>query len=465
MNRLKLDKKTGLLMMVVVLVAAIVFGGNLLTKSTALEPVTENTIIKTLYQIDWSKYEANMIGIYTKKEAEITGYTVTIGDESYIFETLEEIQDMLELVLDETITTGYAFDVLAQTDGLQVDFTQEQPIEVNIEDKQLVTATLDASQATPDMNAIVLDETPSPAIYGFGFLEAIEIKEYTKKSTGYASAIDVAANLLRQDTAPRTYAIQSGDVPSLIAEAYSMSLSDLYDINPGMRENASRLQIGDEIIVEKLIPKLSVVTETIEVRTEPIDYDIEYVDDDTIYVGLEIATTQGIEGVLEVTESVKTSNNEVIEVIRIDEQKLSEPVTAIVSVGTKPIPDVGSVGFLIHPTWYRITSYYGPRWGGFHSGIDFGTPYGTPIYAADGGTVTKAGWNGGYGILVEVTHINGMVTRYAHNSSTLVSVGQEIGQGQLISYSGNTGNSTGPHMHFEVLINGTNVNPLDYFND
>lgn len=465
MNRLKLDKKTGILMMVVVLVAAIVFGKNLFTKPTVHEPVTENTIKNTLYQIDWSSYEANMIGVYLDRKNKITGYTLTIGSDSYIFETLEDIQDMLELVLDETIHTGYTFDVLAQTDSLEVDFTQLPPIEVNVEDKQLVTAPLDGSEASAEVTPMALNDSPINAVYGFSFLESIEIGEYNKKTTAYASASEVAANLLRQDTAPRTYAIQSGDVPSLIAEAYGMTLTDLYNLNEGMKENASRLQIGDEIIVEKLIPKLSVVTETIEVRTEEIDYETEYVDDDTIYKGLKVATTEGVEGILEVTESVKTSNKEVIEVIRIDEQKLSEPINAIVSVGTKPIPDVGSVGFLIHPSWYRITSYFGPRWGSHHNGIDFGVPYGTAIYAADGGTVTKAGWNGGYGILVEITHINGMVTRYAHNSSTAVSVGQEVGQGQLISYSGNTGNSTGPHMHFEVLVDGVFVNPFDYFVD
>ncbi|MGK5522754.1 M23 family metallopeptidase [Micromonospora sp. URMC 107] len=109
------------------------------------------------------------------------------------------------------------------------------------------------------------------------------------------------------------------------------------------------------------------------------------------------------------------------------------------------------------PSWVipmkgaAITSCYGPRWGTQHAGIDFALPAGTPVRAAFGGTVTKAGDVGdGYGISVFVDHGNGYLTHYAHLSTTRVGVGEKVGAGQTIGLEGSTGDSTGPHLHFEV---------------
>lgn len=107
-----------------------------------------------------------------------------------------------------------------------------------------------------------------------------------------------------------------------------------------------------------------------------------------------------------------------------------------------------------------ITSHFGPRWGRMHTGTDFGYPVGTPIYASESGTVTLAGWNGGYGKCVIIDHGNGMQTLYAHQSKIHVAKGMNVVRGQRIGDTGNTGNSTGPHLHFEVIINGQKVDPM-----
>ena len=109
-----------------------------------------------------------------------------------------------------------------------------------------------------------------------------------------------------------------------------------------------------------------------------------------------------------------------------------------------------------------LTSGFGWRWGRMHEGIDLAVRVGTPVVAAASGTVIVAGWLGGYGNLVVIDHGNGIATAYGHNTSVTVGVGQSVAQGQLISYSGSTGHSTGPHVHFEVRINGTPVDPLGY---
>ena len=119
----------------------------------------------------------------------------------------------------------------------------------------------------------------------------------------------------------------------------------------------------------------------------------------------------------------------------------------------------------IWPTTGVITSPYGLRWGGtdFHPGVDIANDMGTPIVATADGVVEYAGWNsGGYGNMVDINHGNGILTRYGHASQVVVSTGQQIKRGQLIAYMGSTGFSTGPHVHYEVHVNGNRVNPISY---
>ena len=120
-----------------------------------------------------------------------------------------------------------------------------------------------------------------------------------------------------------------------------------------------------------------------------------------------------------------------------------------------------SSGF-IWPCDGVVTSGFGMRWGRMHEGIDIGCAYGAPNRAAAAGTVIYAGWMSGYGDLVVIDHGNGISTAYAHASSLAVSVGQSVSQGQTVSYVGSTGHSTGPHLHFEVRVNGVAVDPLQY---
>jgi murein DD-endopeptidase MepM/ murein hydrolase activator NlpD len=120
-----------------------------------------------------------------------------------------------------------------------------------------------------------------------------------------------------------------------------------------------------------------------------------------------------------------------------------------------------AAGF-IWPVNGAVVSGFGMRWGRMHEGIDIAATTGTPIWAAAGGTVIHAGWLGGYGNLVVVDHGDGLATAYAHASAILVGVGQQVSQGETLSLVGSTGNSSGPHLHFEVRVNGSAVDPLLY---
>ncbi len=120
-----------------------------------------------------------------------------------------------------------------------------------------------------------------------------------------------------------------------------------------------------------------------------------------------------------------------------------------------------SSGF-IWPVSGTVTSPFGWRWGRMHEGVDIAVAYGTPIHAAASGTVIVCGWLGGYGNLVVIDHGGGISTAYGHQSSIAVACGQQVSQGQTIGYVGSTGHSTGPHVHFEVRVNGGAVDPLGY---
>ncbi len=144
-----------------------------------------------------------------------------------------------------------------------------------------------------------------------------------------------------------------------------------------------------------------------------------------------------------------------------EEQRRQARAAERSQAASSPTPSAGSGGFA-WPMCAPVTSGYGPRWGRMHRGIDFGAPTGTPIAASRAGTVISAGWQGGYGNLVLIDHHNGVITAYAHLSRFAVGSGQSVSQGQVIGHVGSTGNSTGPHLHFETRVNGSAVNPRQY---
>jgi murein DD-endopeptidase MepM/ murein hydrolase activator NlpD len=154
-----------------------------------------------------------------------------------------------------------------------------------------------------------------------------------------------------------------------------------------------------------------------------------------------------------------------LEEIQADLQaKIQEQIAAASGLSTLPAGPMSapSAAGLIWPLDGLLTSGFGYRWGRMHEGIDIAVPEGTPIRAAKAGTVIMASYNGGYGNYTCVDHGSGLSTCYAHQSGFAVSSGQSVGQGQVIGYSGNTGSSTGPHLHFEVRINGAAQDPMGY---
>jgi murein DD-endopeptidase MepM/ murein hydrolase activator NlpD len=163
--------------------------------------------------------------------------------------------------------------------------------------------------------------------------------------------------------------------------------------------------------------------------------------------------------------SIQEDRESVLEEINALEQQSAELAARIRAAQQASAPVVvppSGNGLLAWPVAGPVTSGFGPRWGRMHEGIDIAVPLGTPVRAAAAGTVIYAARLGGYGNLVVVDHGGGLSTAYAHNSSFASSVGQAVVAGQVVSYSGSTGNSSGPHVHFEVRVNGSAVDPLGY---
>lgn len=294
------------------------------------------------------------------------------------------------------------------------------------------------------------------------FAEDVKVEnKYVKEEDILSNENALAALSVNKDKG-KEHEIKEGDTLFEIAINNDLSLEDVLKANPGITETTP-LKIGSKINVVVPVPLVSVVTYEEAVYTDVIPKKIETVKNDKEYKTYKKVLTTGKDGSKQVTAKVTKVNG--IEEKRdvISEKVLTEPTVEKVEIGTLNTPPKKSVGSFIYPVRGRLSSGYGHRWGVMHKGIDLAVPAGTPIKASDGGKVVFSGYNkGGYGNMVKIDHGNGYQTIYAHNSKNAVSVGQKVAQGEVIAYVGSTGDSTGNHVHFEVLKNGSSQNPLNY---
>ncbi len=226
--------------------------------------------------------------------------------------------------------------------------------------------------------------------------------------------------------------------------------------------------MNSEMLYNKLCnEKAKVCGYKIETRTEKIKYTTKTKKSDKYAKGEKVTVREGKNGARKVTEKVyyegkKVSSREVVEA-----EVIKKAVSKKIIKGTGSLSLKAKMSFpLKESSGYYISSYYGaPRYGYYHQGVDIIAGYGTPIYATAGGTVIEAGYsNGGWGYTVVIDHGNGIKTRYAHCSSINVAAGETVNRGDQIAAVGSTGNSECNHLHLEAIVNGTRVNPMNYFN-
>jgi len=358
----------------------------------------------------------------------------------------------------------FSFGVLGQVDTRMhiggSDWDMDSLIYINVDEYIYYYSTLDSQDAfgqpAPAMQTLsALDgvalpvESPQDHALDTGTLAAVpEVAERPEPTTPSRaeSALQVATPPVasppkveekKEDDKPSIFVhrVNPGETLWDIANAYGVSVDSIISANE--LRNPNMLSVGQELNI------LSVQGVLHKVATG--------------------------ESLWEISQRYQVPMEEITRVNNITDPSRIMPNTKLIIPGATQLrpKDVLLVNGQLQkafdwPVSGRISSPFGPRWGRMHNGLDIAVNTGTPVRAAADGRVTFAGWNGGYGILVIIDHGNNVETRYAHNSRLNVKVGQSVTRGQIIAYSGNTGNSTGPHVHFEIRYRNNPVNPQNY---
>lgn len=294
------------------------------------------------------------------------------------------------------------------------------------------------------------------------FVESVEAKKSNTDLNDVLSEDEMLERLCTSGEKESIHEVVVGETLSDIAKLYSLTEEEILEDNEGV--DPKKLNVGSKLIIRQIAPVLTVrVVEKVTYETE-VAYEVQQTESKDIYDGYTELQQQGENGLSEITSRITLVNGEQTEEDVLKTKVKKEPVPEVVLVGTKERPPTVGSGKYIWPLagGYTLSSGFKYRWGRLHAGIDLATSVGSDVLAADGGTVTFAGYSGAYGYLIKIDHQNGMETRYAHNSKLLVSAGDKVFQGQHIAESGNTGRSTGPHVHFEVRVNGEPKNPQNY---
>jgi murein DD-endopeptidase MepM/ murein hydrolase activator NlpD len=257
------------------------------------------------------------------------------------------------------------------------------------------------------------------------------------------------------------YKVQDGDTLWDIARAAKVDIDQILISNPGM--DPENLSIDQVLCLSKESPLITVVATRQVTLDEEIPYPVEVQKDDSLLFGEKQVICKGEPGKRTITYRIVRENGLETEREVLGESIICEPKTEVVAKGSiTMLASRGGSVRLGRPCSGGIVSPFGMRGGRMHEGVDIGAGYGSSAEAVAGGTVIYAGWQGGYGNTVEISHGSGLVTLYAHLSAIQVNCGEAVERGEQIGLVGSTGRSDGPHLHFEVLIGGAPRNPANY---
>lgn len=396
----------------------------------------------------------------------IDDYTVTVGSVSDIVSALEDAQskydenDRFQVGLtlpDNRNVTMYEVEVTEKEAKKQSEEQKEDATEQTTE--QSITEQAEETTqapATETADADVASQAANDGVKYVGFSEKIQVTETYVSKNQISSKETTYGELTAQNMEPSIYVVQPGDSLSGIAAKYDMSVEDVKALNPGI-ESDDNIYYDDRLTVSVPSAAVEILVQKQETYKEDYYTDVVYEDDGDMYIGESEVVQEGQSGTHTVTDLVTYKGETEYTREQLQETVHVAAVAQIVRRGTKSKPT-----YMYPCTNWPITSRFGYRWGRLHAGTDVGVPTGTTVRASRGGQVTVAGWLGGYGNCVMIDHGDGVVTVYGHLSEVTVSVGEYVDQGERVALSGNTGRSTGPHLHFEIRINGSAVDPEPY---
>ena len=306
------------------------------------------------------------------------------------------------------------------------------------------------------------DSEPEPEY--FDFLNEVKVVQakYLRNTIITSEELKTALMLSAGSRSIESLAVDKALEKAQVTNSIPREQINLFAANPMFMPRLGNIGVGSSYYsADANIPDLEIQFKKIksETTTVEVPFEVEYIESEKYYVNTTIVESEGVNGENKI--SAQVTYLEDIEIARdiTDVEVLKEPAAEVVIVGTKELPSVLPTGKLIFPLVYQYTT---DLFDDVHRGVDFVARTGTPIVAADGGTVLYAGENPSFGLYVVIRHSNGLETLYAHMDETIVTSGEKVFQGQEIGKVGSTGNSTGPHLHFEVSIYGILIDPFDY---
>lgn len=334
---------------------------------------------------------------------------------------------------------------------------QSAAILVNGEEKVLMKDRQEAEALLSWLKSVYPIE-PSDQI---GFKENVEIAD-TLTDIGVTMDFETAKKMVLLGTSKIVeYIVKDGDNLWDIARAVHIDQDQIIFTNPGL--DPENLDIDQVLYLSKEAPLITVLATREVTVDEKIAYPVNVKYDDELLLGEKVIISEGIPGERTVTYRITRENGletgrEILNQVVRSEPKTEEVVKGAITM----VASRGSTVRLAWPSGGGVVSSFGMRWGRMHEGIDLDASYGSDVVSVAGGTVIDASWYGGYGLQVEISHGGGLITRYAHLSKIYVDVGDSVDRGETIGLVGSTGNSTGPHLHFETIVGGEPQDPLNF---
>lgn len=378
-------------------------------------------------------------------------YKVSVGNRSFAFASRGEVEQFF----DELIASY-------DKDKLFSAVVTEQKTAKGVENR---FAYVDSSKAEIIRESGVFAEedeyiSRESVIRGISLNREVQITRCVEGTVKVVSSEDAYALLKKPEEQSVVYRIESGDSLSTVASLYDLSIAELLKLNPQVAYDEI-LQVGQEFVVSEEIAYLSVIQTVQEDIREEIPYEQEILENDEWNETEHVVRKEGVNGSKVVTYLTTYCDGEENRKEVLGETVTKEPVSEVVEKGT-----IQNQTFIKPLYGGIISSRYGVIDDGRtnpHHGIDWACPEGTEIFASKSGTVISSGYDSeDYGYLIQILHDDGIVTRYAHLSECIAQVGDYVIQGQTIALSGNTGYTTGPHIHLEVVVNGVPEDPEWY---
>lgn len=400
-------------------------------------------------------------------------YTLKVNEFYVNLASLDEVTALLQAAINK-----YGNDDKFSVDLVYANDRGFSVLETNVVDSHIIENTNEKDYSKGGVNAYLAEvwgqetvvaekdfEDYELGIMSMDFVDKVEVVEVylpEDRLTPLSQAVDRV--IMEQETAS-IYKVVAGDTLSEIAIKVNIPMDKIVEMNDSLSDTNSTLQIDQELIITVPEPELSVTRVEQNYIEEVYDADVIIIDVDEWYTNQTEVLQQPSAGFRKIIADVTYVNEKEVSREILKEEIVMEAVPKIMKRGTKIPPTYVkpiSGGRLSSPFGKRTAPKKGAST--YHKGVDWAIATGSAVYASCGGTVAKAGWGSGYGYVVYINHEDGKQTRYGHLSKVLVSAGQHVKQGDKIALSGNTGVSTGPHLHFEILVNGKQVDPFKYLN-